>query len=251
MFETKNSEWYSHWNDSLLDHEQYEGRSQVCLDHHCTTKSSLWLFLPDYAQKLYQTRILWSQVTEIQIELIKPAPKENNSYNWSIGLLLSLCSVVSNPLWPHGLQPTRFLFPWNFSGKILGWVTISSFRGSSWPRDSTQVSCVSCIGRWILYYQHYPRSPLFALGTAEPRSSNNAAAHIPLPFLFFFVFFFSHLASFSGHLSYHLVIKLPPFVSLGLPHSYCNSRKKRKKHKPLSPNIHTWSPKRHWPISAQ
>ena len=33
--------------------------------------------------------------------------------------------------------------------RILGWVAISFSRGSSWPRDQT---CVSCIGRWILYH---------------------------------------------------------------------------------------------------
>ena len=32
--------------------------------------------------------------------------------------------------------------------RILGWVAISSSRGSFWPRDRT---CVSCIGRRILY----------------------------------------------------------------------------------------------------
>ena len=32
--------------------------------------------------------------------------------------------------------------------RILEWVAISS-RGSSWPRDWTQVSCVSCTGRWF------------------------------------------------------------------------------------------------------
>ena len=26
---------------------------------------------------------------------------------------------------------------------------------SSWPRDQTQVSCLSCIGRWVLYHQHH------------------------------------------------------------------------------------------------
>ena len=26
-------------------------------------------------------------------------------------------SVMSNPLWPHGLLPARFLHPWNFPGK--------------------------------------------------------------------------------------------------------------------------------------
>ena len=33
-----------------------------------------------------------------------------------------------------------------------GWVVISCSRGSSQPRDQTQVSCTSCIGRWTLYY---------------------------------------------------------------------------------------------------
>ena len=30
------------------------------------------------------------------------------------------CSVVSNSLWPHGLQPTRLLCPWDFPGKSTG-----------------------------------------------------------------------------------------------------------------------------------
>ena len=35
---------------------------------------------------------------------------------------------------------------------ILEWVAISFSRGSSWPRDQTHASCVSCIGRQILYH---------------------------------------------------------------------------------------------------
>ena len=35
--------------------------------------------------------------------------------------------------------------------RILGWVAISYSRGSSWPREPTHVSCISCIGRQILY----------------------------------------------------------------------------------------------------
>ena len=38
--------------------------------------------------------------------------------------------------------------------RTLEWVTISPSRGSSQPKDRTQVSCVSFIGRQILY--HYP-----------------------------------------------------------------------------------------------
>ena len=36
--------------------------------------------------------------------------------------------------------------------RILEWVAISFSRGSSWSRDWTCISCVSCIGRWILYH---------------------------------------------------------------------------------------------------
>ena len=39
-------------------------------------------------------------------------------------------------------------YSWDFPGKK--WVVISFSRGSSWPRDWTHISCVSCIGRWIL-----------------------------------------------------------------------------------------------------
>ena len=35
---------------------------------------------------------------------------------------------------------------------ILQWVAVPSFRGSSWPRDQTHISSVSCISRWVLYY---------------------------------------------------------------------------------------------------
>ena len=34
---------------------------------------------------------------------------------------------------------------------IVEWFAISFSRGSSWPRDQTCVSCVSCICRWVLY----------------------------------------------------------------------------------------------------
>ena len=36
--------------------------------------------------------------------------------------------------------------------RILEWVAIWYTRGSSQPKDRTHVSCVSCIGRQILYH---------------------------------------------------------------------------------------------------
>ena len=39
-----------------------------------------------------------------------------------------------------------------FQARILEQVAISFFRGSSQPRSQTCVSCISCIGRRILYH---------------------------------------------------------------------------------------------------
>ena len=61
------------------------------------------------------------------------------------GSVMSLCDAMdysppgSNV---HGISQAR----------IQDWVAISSSRGSSQPRDQTQVSCISCIGRRILYH---------------------------------------------------------------------------------------------------
>ena len=46
-------------------------------------------------------------------------------------------------LWdPMACKPTRLLCPWNFQSRILERVAISFFRGSSGPRDWTQVYCI-------------------------------------------------------------------------------------------------------------
>ena len=50
-------------------------------------------------------------------------------------------SVVCNSWWSHGLSPSSLLHLRDFPGKrVLGWVAISFSRGSSRPRDRTQVS---------------------------------------------------------------------------------------------------------------
>ena len=63
---------------------------------------------------------------------------------WSVTqLCLILCDTLDCSL-PgssvHGI----------FQARILEWVPISSSRGTSWPRDRTHISCISCIGRLIL-----------------------------------------------------------------------------------------------------
>ena len=46
----------------------------------------------------------------------------------------------------HGLWPTRLPCPWDSPGRIVEWVAISHARGSSWPKDQTRLSYISCIG---------------------------------------------------------------------------------------------------------
>jgi len=45
-----------------------------------------------------------------------------------------------------------------FQAKIREWIAISYFRGASWPRDRTHISCTFCIGRQILFHGCHLRS---------------------------------------------------------------------------------------------
>ena len=60
-----------------------------------------------------------------------------------------LCSVMSDCSPPGSFVYGIFR---QDTGKILEQVAIFYSRGSSWPRDQTRVSCISCMGRWILYH---------------------------------------------------------------------------------------------------
>ena len=59
------------------------------------------------------------------------------------------CSPPSSPV--HGIFQTR----------ILEWIAISSSRGPSRPKDQARVSCISCIGRRILYPLSQPGKPIY------------------------------------------------------------------------------------------
>ena len=54
------------------------------------------------------------------------------------------CNLPGSPV--HGILQAR----------ILEWVAIPFSRGSSWPMDQT---CISCIGRWVLYHLNHWGSP--------------------------------------------------------------------------------------------
>ena len=52
--------------------------------------------------------------------------------------------------------------------RILQWVAISSSRGSSWSRSWTYISCISCIGRQILYQSHLTSSSALPSACLDP-----------------------------------------------------------------------------------
>ena len=73
------------------------------------------------------------------------------SYFWFIFFsVCAQCSVASDSLWPRGLcSPPGSSVHGLFLARILEWAAISCSRISSQPRGQT---CVSCIGRQILYH---------------------------------------------------------------------------------------------------
>ena len=62
---------------------------------------------------------------------------------------LQSCSTLCDPM---DSSPPGSSFHGILQARILQWVAISSSRGSSRPRDGAHVSCISCIGRHVLYY---------------------------------------------------------------------------------------------------
>ena len=61
-----------------------------------------------------------------------------DSVNWS---------VLSDSLRPHRLQPGGSCVHGILQARILQWVAIRFSRGSSWPRNKTQVFCI--VGRFF------------------------------------------------------------------------------------------------------
>ena len=73
---------------------------------------------------------------------------------WLLGLnacvpVCSVTSVMSNSLWPQGLQPSRLLCPWDSPGKNTEWVAIPFSRGSSRPRDCI-LNCRQILYLWAI-----------------------------------------------------------------------------------------------------
>ena len=71
------------------------------------------------------------------------------------------CSVLSESVQPVDCSPPGFSVRGILQARILEWVAMPSSRGSSQPRDQTQVSCIG--GGLFSIWAHSMGSPLYAL----------------------------------------------------------------------------------------
>ena len=70
--------------------------------------------------------------------------------NWSESEVVQSCLTLYNPV--H-CSPPDSSFHWILQARILKWVAISFSRGSSWPRDRTEVSHIAgrCFNLWATW----------------------------------------------------------------------------------------------------
>ena len=79
------------------------------------------------------------------------------------------CTCVHTQSCPTLCDPMDYSVPGSsvygiFQARILEWVAISFCRRSSWPRNWTHVSCISCTDKWNLYHCDIWEAPVKALG---------------------------------------------------------------------------------------
>ena len=81
---------------------------------------------------------------------------------WELTELCNACFYLNVCVCGHALScpslcnPTDYRPPGSSvhgvsQARILEWVPIHTFRASSWPKDQTHISCVSCTGRGVLH----------------------------------------------------------------------------------------------------
>ena len=106
-----------------------------------------------------------------------PSPMhESEKWKWSR-------SVVSDSEWPHGLQPTRLLRPWDFPGKSTGVGCHCLLRGSSLTRNQ-----IHCLLHWQadslpLSHQGSPRDSSLSgmrMSTSSCSVENSSWQHLML-----------------------------------------------------------------------
>ena len=80
---------------------------------------------------------------------------------WCERLKIKICNlhvIVSDFCVTPWALLARLLCPWDFPDKNTGGGCHFLLQRSSWPRDWTHISCISCIGRQLFYKLHHVKS---------------------------------------------------------------------------------------------
>ena len=115
------------------------------------------------------------------------------NYDWSqvcvcVRVCACVCSVTQlcPTLWdPIDCSPPGSSAHGIFQAWVLKWSAISYSRGSPHPRNQTCVSCISCIGRQILYHLSHQWSPITChSGKQKPKAMLQKLFLLELQWLF-------------------------------------------------------------------
>ena len=110
-------------------------------------KQKTWHFTFPWS---YFSHVPWgSQVLTIFHHQLPPPISAYNLGATAAARSLQSCPTLCNSM---DCSPPGSSVQGIFQARILEWIIMPSFRGSSWPRDWTHVSHASCIGRWVLYH---------------------------------------------------------------------------------------------------
>ena len=154
-----------HWEDGVIHSSPWELGSLPI-----TVSTTLWVFsywnhhIQSYSSLLLKRQLPFPE--RVAQELTKHCRKESSETSSekadknlvAVSHIMHAC-VCAKSLWSRVTHCNLrdYSLPGSsvhglLQATILVWVAMSSSRGSSWPRDQTRVSYVSCIDRQILYH---------------------------------------------------------------------------------------------------
>ena len=115
------------------------------------------------------------------------------------------CSVMSDSLQPHGLQPTRLLCPWGFSRQEY-WSRLPCPPPANLPNPGIEPKSPALqVNRWVFHHLSHQGSLLYGFNSIKlPQKTYNKVLHAfpPLPIF-----------------NRQLLLFLPPYVQI--TYLYC------------------------------
>ena len=130
----------------------YLTRILFCLSMHQRIQSSFFFL----RYLLYLCLIIWDIYIHEHMQMyIHTYYPPTHTYTHTYRAVLSH-PVVSNSLWPHGLQPARLLCPWDSPGKNTR-VGCHALPWGIFPILGSNPGLLHC--RWILYWLSRQRRP--------------------------------------------------------------------------------------------